>query len=260
MKVSTLRLLIREAIEQVFEAEIKYNVGDRVEIDSSYGGGIGTVEMASHPFYAIKFDQTGTTDSFHFSDLRPFNDEEEEQKNKGINTGLDEGFNPPDVISLDVPLFIRMLEYAREDAKTDMDLHDVTEKAITLSITGRTLNMGDYEDIIGNKPSLNESDFEKIFHIAGVLTVDDNLRNQKDILSDIRSLPGITVVRNVEMPQDATSRYFRSTIECKIDPYPYIKQNKFDNTATIDNIIQQIKNIKGVIGFKETEEQYSTEN
>ena len=32
MKVSTLRLLIREAIEQVFEAEIKYNVGDRVEI------------------------------------------------------------------------------------------------------------------------------------------------------------------------------------------------------------------------------------
>ena len=34
MKVSTLRLLIREAIEQVFEAEIKYNVGDRVEIVS----------------------------------------------------------------------------------------------------------------------------------------------------------------------------------------------------------------------------------
>jgi hypothetical protein len=114
--------------------------------------------------------------------------------------------------------------------------------------------------MISIKKLLNESEFEKIFHIAGVLTVDDNLRNQKDILSDVRSLPGITVVRNVEMSQDATSRYFRSTIECKIDPYPYIKQNKFDSTSTIDNIIQQIKNIKGVVGFRETEEQYSTEN
>ena len=114
--------------------------------------------------------------------------------------------------------------------------------------------------MISLKKLLNESDFEKIFHISGILTVDDNMRNQKDILSDIRSLPGITVVRNVEMPQDAVSRYFRSTIECKIDPYPYIKQNKFDNITTIDNIIQQIKNIKGVIGFKETTEQFSTEN
>ena len=107
---------------------------------------------------------------------------------------------------------------------------------------------------------LNEVALDKIFHLDGTLIVDDKARNQKDILSDIRALPGITVVRNIEMEQDATSRYFRSKIECKIDPYPYIKQNKFDSVTTIDSIIQQIKNIKGVIGFKETEEQYSTEN
>lgn len=156
IKQSSLRLLIREAIEQIFESDTQYQVGDRVEIDSSYGGGLGTVEMARHPFYAIKFDQTGTTDSFHFSDLRPFDDEEEAEKNADIDTGLDEGFNPPDVISLDVPLFIRMLEYAREDAKTDMDLHDVAEKMIALSITGRTLNMGDYEMVVGDQ-SLDEN-------------------------------------------------------------------------------------------------------
>jgi hypothetical protein len=33
--------------------------------------------------------------------------------------------NPKDIIKLDVPLFIRLLEYAREDAKSDMDLHKV---------------------------------------------------------------------------------------------------------------------------------------
>ena len=151
MKKSTLRLLIREAIEQVFEQEIKYNVGDRVEIDSSENGGIGTVEVASHPNYAIKFDQTGITDSFHFSNLRPFDDEEEEEKNADINTGLEENANPTDSISLDVPLFIRMLEYAREDAKTDMDLHDVTENALKLSTTGKTLTMADYNKITSKK-------------------------------------------------------------------------------------------------------------
>jgi hypothetical protein len=56
--------------------------------------------------------------------------------------------NPPDRITMDVPLLLRMLEYAREDAKTDMDLHDVTQNLIKLSQTGKTLSMSDYEQII----------------------------------------------------------------------------------------------------------------
>ena len=227
MKESTLRLLIREAIEQVFEAEIKYNVGDRVEIDSSENGGIGTIKVASHPNYAIKFDQTGTTDSHHFSDLRPFDDEEEAEKNKDINTGLDENTKKFNSISLGTQSPISILKYSKE----------VSLKAL-----------------------LNESEFEKIFHIAGILLVDDSMRNQKDILSDIRSLSGITVVRNIEMKQDSTSRYFRSTIECKIDPYPFIKQDNFDSNTTIQSIIAQIKNVKGVVGFRSTITPYSSNN
>ena len=38
-----------------------------------------------------------------------------------------------DVVKMDVPLLLRMMEYAREDAKTDMDLHDVAERMIELS-------------------------------------------------------------------------------------------------------------------------------
>jgi hypothetical protein len=59
-----------------------------------------------------------------------------------------ENINPKDKITLDVPLFIRLLEYAREDAKTDMDLHNVAEKAIELSSTGDTLTMTDYDKIV----------------------------------------------------------------------------------------------------------------
>lgn len=32
-----------------------------------------------------------------------------------------------DSVNLDVPLFIRLLEFAREDAKDDVDLHVITE-------------------------------------------------------------------------------------------------------------------------------------
>ena len=62
--------------------------------------------------------------------------------------GLTEATNPEDVICLDVPLFIRLMEYAREDASTDMDLHDVAENAVKLSAGGTTLSMKNYESII----------------------------------------------------------------------------------------------------------------
>ncbi len=61
---------------------------------------------------------------------------------------LAEGENPKDVISMDVPLFIRLLEYAREDAKTDMDLHNVTERVIAMSARGETLSMDQYDGIV----------------------------------------------------------------------------------------------------------------
>jgi hypothetical protein len=57
--------------------------------------------------------------------------------------------NPKDTIIVDVPLFIRLLEYAREDAKTDMDLHNVAENIIDLSEEGQVLSMDDYNAIVG---------------------------------------------------------------------------------------------------------------
>ena len=65
--------------------------------------------------------------------------------------------NPVDTIELDVPLLLRMMEYAREDAKTDMDLHDVAEKMISLSKTGQGLSMKDYESIVGDEENLGEA-------------------------------------------------------------------------------------------------------
>jgi hypothetical protein len=54
-----------------------------------------------------------------------------------------------DTITMDIPLFLRMLEYAREDAEQDLDLHDVTEKANKLGKERGILQMDDYEEIVG---------------------------------------------------------------------------------------------------------------
>ena len=65
-----------------------------------------------------------------------------------VNEEETEAKDAVDTVTMDVPLFIRMLEFAREDAKADVDLHDVAEKAIEINKSKETLSMQDYEDII----------------------------------------------------------------------------------------------------------------
>ena len=54
-------------------------------------------------------------------------------------------------ITMDVPLFVRLLEYAREDAKTDMDLHVVAEKCLKKMEKKQVLAMRDYRFLIPKK-------------------------------------------------------------------------------------------------------------
>jgi hypothetical protein len=76
-------------------------------------------------------------------------------------------FNPADKITVDVPLFIRLLEYAREDAKTDMDLHNVAENIVALSETGKTLTMAQYDEIVKNPQQELQERLKKLANIIG---------------------------------------------------------------------------------------------
>jgi hypothetical protein len=64
------------------------------------------------------------------------------------NIILEEVKDKEDAIIVNVPLFLRLLEYAREEAKTDIDLHLVTENITKLSEKGKTLTMDDYNSIV----------------------------------------------------------------------------------------------------------------
>ena len=74
-----------------------------------------------------------------------------------------------DKIVMDVPLFIRMLEFAKEDAKTDMDLHTATKNILKLSKQKKFLTMNDYEYIVKIKKEVKEMDASSSGSYEGAL-------------------------------------------------------------------------------------------
>jgi len=74
-----------------------------------------------------------------------------------------------DIVKLDVPLFIRLLELAREDVKQDADLHDVAEAVIKLSQQG-VATMADYNTIVGfmKKQGGDDRELDRIRKLGGV--------------------------------------------------------------------------------------------
>lgn len=75
--------------------------------------------------------------------------------------------DPVDTVTLDVPLLIRLMELAREDLKTDADLHDVVSRALELKNKG-VLTMQDYDKIAGREVDQEKTELESILKLAGM--------------------------------------------------------------------------------------------
>ena len=105
------------------------------------------------PFKTI-YKPTGKSDKFYdtFNDIVDlFN------LGNAVKSSMNEAEEDKvDTITMDIPLFLRMLEYSREDASQDMDLHDVTEKANKLGKERGILSMDDYAEIVGAAEEINE--------------------------------------------------------------------------------------------------------
>jgi hypothetical protein len=81
-----------------------------------------------------------------------------------------------DTVTLNIPLMIRMLELAREDIKSDADLHKVIEKLISIRDKG-TLTMDDYDFVSKiqeaySLPTASDADHEHVKrHLSSVLGI-----------------------------------------------------------------------------------------
>lgn len=65
-----------------------------------------------------------------------------------IGTVAEDNNGNIDTLTMDIPLFLRLLEYAKEDAKTDLDLHYVTENALKCMQGKDKLTMDCYDNIL----------------------------------------------------------------------------------------------------------------
>jgi len=92
--------------------------------------------------------------------------------------------------------------------------------------------------------TVEESLSPKIYQINGTLMADTTQRSLADILSDIRAITGITVVRvtNNRQPSAEKLKKYIVDISVKVDPAPF---DKFDKTI-IDGIIEKIKKIPAI--------------
>jgi hypothetical protein len=103
-----------------------------------------------------------------------------------------------DVVSMDIPLLIRVLEFIREDVKTDMDLHRVVENLIDLRTQG-VLTMDDYEKAVAIKAikeeveQIEELDTKTLdSYINKVATGPSRGMTQKGTLKSIKAIGGVT--------------------------------------------------------------------
>lgn len=97
---------------------------------------------------------------------------------------------------------------------------------------------------------LREDSASKLYKIEGLLVTDTYIKTQTQILSDIRSVTGVTTIDAKQYtPNLPTPGHDYNILTVKIDPYPYLKAGKFDE-ETVKQIIDNIAKIRGVIKFK----------
>jgi hypothetical protein len=103
------------------------------------------------------------------------------------------------------------------------------------------------------KETLNHrltEEYQDKFKMIGMLITNIDLRPQKEIYSDIRSIPGITVISSkepLEFSQQDQSR-FQAIMTVKVDGHPWIAKGGFDRSKMLE-IRKEILKVEGVLSF-----------
>jgi len=105
---------------------------------------------------------------------------------------------------------------------------------------------------------LNE-EYQDKFKMVGMLITNIKKRPQKEIFSDIRSIPGVTVA-SVKEPMEYSEQdteKFQSIMTVKVDGHPWISKGGFDRTK-MEDIRKAILKVEGVLSFNVNPDNVST--
>lgn len=96
---------------------------------------------------------------------------------------------------------------------------------------------------------LNE-DYQDKYKMVGMIITNIKKRPQKEIFSDIRSLPGITVASAKEPMEysEQNTEKFQTVLTVKVDGYPWIVKGGFSREK-MEEIRKEILKIEGVLSF-----------
>jgi hypothetical protein len=159
-----------------------------------------------------------------------------------------------DVYKLEDDEFFSFVENAINENLTPQQIDWVQN---TISDIETDLRADDF-DATGVNESTNLTDLVKNiikeestqYMVEGTLLTNTEERPQKDILSDIRSLPGVTIVSSKDInPNDnafSNPNYY-TLLKVKIDPHPFSSGFKDDD---LQKLFTDIRAIKGVRNFK----------
>ena len=91
------------------------------------------------------------------------------------------------------------------------------------------------------KKTLNEEYIDK-YKVKGIIITDTTIRPQQEILSDIRSLTGVTIVSTVDLDGEYSQENdnLKVILNLKIDGYPFIKKGGFSREKIQDIILHII--------------------
>jgi hypothetical protein len=91
------------------------------------------------------------------------------------------------------------------------------------------------------------SSASKLYEIEGVIAIDTDTAFHKQIMSDVRAVKGITIVKDyIYEPAGASENRGYANLTIKIDPSPFKQMKPSD---IVDQVVNDIKNIKGVRAF-----------
>lgn len=202
--------------------------------------------------------------------LKPMSEKIDSKEYISNRKQIKEEENPIDTITMDVPLFIRMMEFAREDAQSDLDLHDVAEKAISLSNNGKTLTMSDYETMFGGElneaqSSSNESLAKKVEEVVKSLTI---LRKNTSNNSNIPEIDKKGLLRAFDMLKgdlEVVVTNLKGGLSENMLDEAYVPDNikKFAKENYISSLVNKVANWaekvgKGITGGNAIGKNYST--
>ena len=122
-----------------------------------------------------------------------------------------------DIVQLDVPLFIRLLELAREEIKDDADIHDLAQKVIELSKNG-PIDMASYNELVsfmkqqGSKEGYGDHDikrFKQIVDLANQDTISTQPQEQYAGIDAVTVDAGADQWQGTKEPEDIRGNSFR---------------------------------------------------